>query len=119
MTQRQREYETLQRAVRQQLRLLNGTLLPNDRPLIGKPEFLAQAELGENRYRLRSTSQKYSAVNTMTAQPFVEWVNSVPWTMASSADHWLKDARHELAARNRADKPWHEYGKLGGRPKKA
>lgn len=95
-----KENAALEREVRASI---NGTLVPNDYPVIGRPQLLGEAyEAG------LSTSQAYAAVNTIMCH---SWMVGSLGTMASSAQNWLTVDRQELAARRRKEHSrWSEYG---------
>ncbi len=96
------------------LKQLNGTLIPGDRVLAGKLEFVVEAE------KATALSERaiYAAVNTMSAQPWMMHIDGQPVTLASSAAHWLASQRHEEAQEHRSLIDWATYGKRGGRPVK-
>jgi len=106
--------ETIEQCEAFALRSVAGALLPDDEPLAGVSGIAAYVR---DECRELSTSRVYAAVNTMTAQPWVLHVDSIPVTFASSAECWMSHGRHELAAQVRASHDWQSIGRRGGRPR--
>ncbi len=98
------------------LRTIAGTLVPGDFPLVGRSALVGAVE-----DHGMAVSQAYAAVNTMCAQPWMQnaFYNGVPVPMVSSVNNYLNELRPAAIAATRAAHDWSDYGKQGGRPRKA